>query len=200
MPVNSGGFTLVLRLIPFIVLCFIDVPLNVHSQYYKSTNGLQNPKKGSEIVNTIHDYPRIFPHTYASAIGSAKSNPAKLGLKLNGCDAAALERLIVCLKLSDSPKMRNRAFQLASQYKVDVAEVSGGRHNAWKLTLLYDQLGSHSEDFPKPNQLIRNKLTGSLQQYLVLLEQGDESLWNGRFTLAGYAFLLAVSIGDNESE
>ncbi|WP_172449426.1 heparinase II/III family protein [Bowmanella denitrificans] len=108
------------------------------------------------------------------------------------CASQNFNNQLACLALTPNRQVADRVKSLAEASASVPCTAAGNRNQDWRLALALDQLRYVAPELDY--QLLEAKLSASLEQCLSVLDDGNASLWHGRFSLGAEAFIVAASL------
>ena len=116
------------------------------------------------------------------------------------CDTKNIVAQATCWAVTADDNVANKVLKTLKSFQLITPDVQAQYGNVWELALAYDLLASYSGLSDEDRVVIQSKLKKSLTEYIALLDESGPSLWHGRATLASIAWLVAVTLDQNESE
>ncbi len=116
------------------------------------------------------------------------------------CKTGTMVAQAVCWALTDDEVVARKVIDSLKKYQLVTPDVQAEYGNVWQLALSYDLLASYSGFSDEDKVIVQHKLKKSLKEYIALLNESGPSLWHGRTTLASTAWLVAVTLDQNDEE
>jgi hypothetical protein len=108
--------------------------------------------------------------------------------------------LAACYVSTGDAESGRRGLVALERFALVQPEAAGQYGNAWRLALAYDLLVRHPLMTPRMAQAVEARLEAALTDLLAVLDDDEASLWHGRATLAGHAWLTAAVLTPGPAE
>ncbi|MGB0713900.1 MAG: hypothetical protein ACPGUC_10110, partial [Gammaproteobacteria bacterium] len=110
------------------------------------------------------------------------------------CEHSNLEFDIACWLTSGDLERGAQALERLRKVKPELPDGGNQYGNGGRLAFAYDLLSLHPDMDPATVDQVQRKLEKLLDAYLAVLGESGPSLWHGRTTLAGNAWLVALAL------
>ncbi|WP_275794300.1 hypothetical protein [Aliiglaciecola sp. CAU 1673] len=114
------------------------------------------------------------------------------------CDSKGLGNVIACVAVAPDEANIQKAFEVGAAFKPEKPKVAGGKHHAWLLALLLDQIATYKATNALAYEQMIKTLSLRLEDYLALLDGRSASMWHSRVSLASHAFIVATAIAEHQ--